>query len=56
MNSIKSIGLEELTDTVFIKDFSKDNLNLKNLEHLLTCNDDIELKNKLKKVKQVGDV
>lgn len=49
MNSIKSIGLEELTDTVFIKDFSKDNLNLKNLEHLLTCNDDIELKNKLKK-------
>lgn len=49
MNSIKSIGLEELTDTIFIKDFSKENLNLKNLEHLLTCNDDIELKNKLKK-------
>lgn len=49
MNSIKSIGLEELTDTVFIKDFSKDNLNLKNLENLLACNDDIDLKNKLKK-------
>lgn len=49
MNSIKSIGLEELTDTIFIKDFSKDNLNLKNLENILACNDDIDLKNKLKK-------
>lgn len=46
MNYIKYKGLEEIKDVVFIKDFSKENSTLKNLENKLnyTINADVKAK------------
>lgn len=51
MSSINAIGLEGLSDTVFLKDFTRDNEKLRNLEDLLekTKDTDLAQANKLRK-------